>query len=478
MNNVARWMILAAVGTACVEQPPNRRGGGGISAQEVEAVRRRVTSTTRPNPQHALTAQWGNKLTLLGYDISPAEVRPGTNVTITWYWHCDATTGDGWRLFTHLDDHNGPRANHDGDGDARRAYQPERWRRGEYITDRQTFEIPADWESPVVRISLGVWREGEQSNNGRMPLTRGTAGPDGRFVAITLPTGVQIRVAELDVPQLAGAITIDGQLNEPAWQTAGRTGPLVNPGSGAPAGPSDAHGSVRVLWDSTSLYLGWEVSDENIIETGTDGARDAHYWDNDTTEVLIDPDGDGHNYYEIQVSPGNHSFDSQQANPPSGTNFGNVAWNPGLRSAVVRNGTLGNEGDTDTGYSVEVAIPFADINAGAAHTPPTIGDQWRVNFFLMDKPRQGGVRHAAWSAPRGGNFHATDRFGRITFRGPSQAAAPPTVEPIALPAPSVAPTAAPGAGARPAPAGAAVPTARPAPAAHAVPAPAAPAAAR
>jgi hypothetical protein len=461
-------MIIGVLASGCVEQPPSRRGNApGVSAQEIEAVRRRVASNTAPTPQHALNYNFGDKVTLLGYDISPAveQIRPGTNVIITWYWRTDATTGDGWRLFTHLDDANGPRQNHDNEGDVRRAYQPERWRRGEYITDRQAFEIPADWESPVVKIHVGLWKGDE-----RMRVVRGQTDREGRALAITINTGVQVRVSEMDVPRASGAINVDGQLNEPSWRTAGVTGALVNPGNGAPPGPSDAHGSVRVLWDDQNLYLGWEVSDDNLVETGTE--RDAHYWENDTTEVLIDPDGNGRDYYEIQVSPGGHTFDSQQPQPPTGGSFGNVGWNPNLRVAVVRNGTLGNEADTDTGYTVEMAIPWSDISAGAAHVPPQIGDQWRVNFFLMDKPKQGGQRFAAWSAPRGGNFHATDRFGRLTFRGPAPV---PGEMPGAAPAPggataprAAAPGAAPAAPATPAaaPAAAPRPAARPAPAAH------------
>lgn len=416
MTNVARWMICGALLAAgCVEQPPQRRGGQGVSAQEIEAVRRRVVTNTAPNPQHRLDFNFGNKVTLLGYDISPAEVRPGTNVTITWYWRADASTGDGWRLYTHLDDANGPRQNHDSDGDVRRAYQPERWRRGEFITDRQSFEIPADWESPVIKIHVGLWKGDE-----RMPVVRGQTSPDGRALALTINTGVQVRVSEMDAPRATGAINIDGRLDEPAWRTAGTTGPLVNPQSGAPAGATDAHGTVRVLWDDQNLYLGWEVTDDNLVETGT--TRDAHYWDNDTTEVMIDPDGDGRNYYELQVSPGNHTFDTQHATPRTPPPFGNVGWNPNVRSAVVANGTLGNPADNDTGYTVEMAIPWTDINAGAPHTPPQVGDAWRINFFLMDKAKDGGSRSAAWSPPRTGDFHATDRFGRITFRGPAAAA--------------------------------------------------------
>jgi hypothetical protein len=217
--------------------------------------------------------------------------------------------------------------------------------------------------------------------------------------------------------------------------------------TGAPAGPSEARASVRVLWDAQFLYLGWEVQDDNLVETGT--TRDAHYWENDTTEVLIDPNGDGADYYELQVSPGGHTFDSQQPSPPSNNNFGRMEWNPNLRVAVTRNGTLGNPADQDQGYTVELAIPWADINAGAAHAPPQVGDTWRMNFFVMDKTKEGGQRAAAWSAPLAGSFHTIPRFGRVTFlaSAPAQPAGaalvmPPTAQQqLAVPAPPADPAA-------------------------------------
>lgn len=189
MKNLAQWLVLGVLATGCVEQPPARRAGNTAqtSQREVEEARRRVVSTTAPTPQHALNYNFGGKVTLLGYDISSQDARPGSTLTLTWYWRVDASTGDGWRLFTHLDDATNPRVNKDNEGEVRRAYQPERWRRGEFITDRQTIEIPGDWDAPVVRVHIGLWKGDE-----RLPLTApaGHTSPDGRALAFTLNTGV------------------------------------------------------------------------------------------------------------------------------------------------------------------------------------------------------------------------------------------------------------------------------------------------
>ena len=176
-------MMFGTMLTACVERARSGNQNPGVSAQETEAVRRRVTSTTAPTPHHRLDFNFGNKLTLLGYDISPEQLRPGASATITWYWRADAATGDGWHLFTHVDDANSTRQNLDADGDVRRGYQPDRWRQGEFITDRQQVAIAADWGSPVVKIYVGLWK-----NDERMQVVRGAADHD-RALAMTLNTG-------------------------------------------------------------------------------------------------------------------------------------------------------------------------------------------------------------------------------------------------------------------------------------------------
>lgn len=415
------WVVCLALGAGCVEQPtqPNR---GGASQADLERIRRQVVSRTAPTPQHRVNFNWDNKIELLGYDINVQNdtVRPGQSVTITWYWHCRAPTGDGWRLFTHLDDSNAPRTNQDNVGDTRRAYQPERWRAGEYVRDTQSFEIPADWDSPDVKIHVGVWKDGQP----RMPVSGGATDGDRRARVIELHTGVQVQVTETVVPRATGPINPDGHLDEAAWSTAARTGPLVAPGNGNPPSATEAHATAMMLWDDTNLYVGFHVTDDNLVDPSTE--RDNHLWEHDAVEVMIDPDGDGRNYYEFQVSPKNQRFDTRYDRARQPQPFGHLDYNPDTHSGVAATGTIGNADDTDTGYDVELVIPWASINDGLAHTPPQAGDQVRLNLFVMDEPKTGGQRSAAWSAPRGGDFHALARFGRITLavNAPGAPAAP------------------------------------------------------
>ncbi len=445
MNNVPRWMLCFAVGVGCVEQPApavNR----GVSAQELDAIRHRVVTRTAPTPQHPLAFTFGGgKIQLLGYDVNQTELRPGQSVTVTWYWKCNNPTGDGWHLFTHLDDANAPRTNEDNVGDVRRAYQPDHWRAGEYIRDTQTFELPTDWDSPVVKINLGLWKDNE-----RMDVAGGDSDGQKRARAIVMPTGVQLQVAQITLPRASGPVTLDGRLDDPAWAMAARTGPLVNTATGMTAGPTDAHATARMMWDDTNLYVAFEVQDENLIDPST--ARDNHLWEHDAVEVMIDPSGTASHYYELQVSPKNQHFDTFYDHPRDPQPVGHADWNPNWVSAAVVNGTIGNPDDTDTGWITEIAIPWVSIAQGMPHVPPQAGDQIRLNLFVMDEPKTGGQRVAGWSAPRRGDFHTLERFGRVTLSGttgaspvglviPGHPGVPPTamahVPTVGIPAPVV-----------------------------------------
>ncbi len=228
-------------------------------------------------------------------------------------------------------------------------------------------------------------------------------------------------IKEISAPALAAGqtITIDGKLDETAWQNAASTGPFVDVGSGAPNPRIAVQGSVKLLWDDKFIYAGFDVKDSTIRGGFPVDSKDPHLWERDTVEIMIDPDGDGDNkdYYEIQMGPQNFVFDSQfdDYNRPNGGPagpFGHQEWSAGLESAIVLRGTIDDDADKDDGYIVEAKIPWSSF-AKAKKSPPAAGDTWRMNFYAMQN--NGGV---AWSPILGmGNFHKAARFGRVKWVG-------------------------------------------------------------
>lgn len=214
-------------------------------------------------------------------------------------------------------------------------------------------------------------------------------------------------IPSLAAPRTAAAIAVDGRLDEPAWSSAPRTETFVDTMDGRASAPRT---TARVLWDDEALYVGFEVEDAFL--RCTFDAHDDHLWEQDVVELMIDPDGDGRRYAELQVSPTNLVFDTWFDARRVPQPFGHVGWSSELRSAVVLDGTV-NDDAPDGGWTAELAIPWTALAPLGAERPAR-GDTWRVAMYVLDAlPHgQGGV---GWSPPLVGDFHVPDRFGRVTF---------------------------------------------------------------
>jgi hypothetical protein len=406
---------------------------------------------------------YDNKVTLLGSKVEPkGPLRAGDRVKVTMYWKVNKELGDkGWKLFTHVTDASGERIlNIDNVGPLRRligrdqALSPSAWKAGKVYVDEQDFTLPKKIRTASVNMTVGVWKGDE-----RLSVVSGPHEKDNRGIAVTIPiqTGAaaaeaapSTRVPDLKVEKLAKGqkINIDGKLEEETWKTAASAGPFVDVRSGKADANAPVGGSVKLLWDDTSLYLGFEVKDKTIEGGFKKDAKDPHLWTKDTVEVMVDPDGDGDNkdYYEIQVNPQNLVFDSQfdsyntPKTEPDGP-FGHQEWSAKLKSAVTLQGTLDKNDDQDTGYVIEMAIPWKSFGK-AQKTPPELGQTWRMNFYAMEN--NGGQ---AWSAILGqGNFHRASRFGKVTWWEKDYTPPAPSAAPAAsgvAPAPSASAAAAP-----------------------------------
>ena len=128
-------------------------------------------SKVPPSPEHALDIDFDGKVKLLGYDLGREQWRPGQTMRVTWHWQVVEPLGDGWKLFTHIDDVDNDRSlNQDGNGSVRWLYGPEHWRAGTYIRDPQELDLPEDWGGSFARIYVGFWRADE-----RLRVSRGAA---------------------------------------------------------------------------------------------------------------------------------------------------------------------------------------------------------------------------------------------------------------------------------------------------------------
>ena len=371
-------------------------------------------SKVPPSPQHRLDIDFNGKVKLLGYDLDREQWRPGETMRVTWHWQVLESLGEGWKLFTHIDDVDNDRTlNQDGNGTLRWLYGPERWRPGTYIRDPQDLHLPEDWAGSSARLYTGIWREGE-----RLDVADDVSDAKGRMLAATVPTpgSKDVGRSEDAVPKLVVVQTkrppkLDGSLIDPVWSFANTTRAFVETLEG---GVAPVQASAKLLWDKRYLYVGVDVQDGLLRASHTE--RDDHLWEQDCVELMLDPDGDGKNYFEIQISPRGVVFDTRYDARRVPQPFGHTDWDSRVRVGVSPRGNLDDK-EADAGYTVEMAIPWQAFSLdGKPFAPPAIGDEWRANLYVMDLTAE-RQRAAAWSSLGIGDFHVPRRFGILAFEG-------------------------------------------------------------
>lgn len=176
----------------------------------------------------------------------------------------------------------------------------------------------------------------------------------------------------------AEPITIDGRLDERAWQDAPEVGPFSLSWLG-PGHPAARATRAKLLWDRTALYVAADMDDGDLYADIT--AHDGDTWDNDVFEVFLKPAVGKPAYYEFQVTPRNTQFDVFVPRRGHVSRFRRLH-DFGIESAVVLRGTLDDWTDRDEGWSVEIRIPWA----GLVHTGgrPEPGDEWRFALCRYD----------------------------------------------------------------------------------------------
>lgn len=139
-----------------------------------------------------------------------------------------------------------------------------------------------------------------------------------------------------------------------------------------------------MTWDDSCFYIGAELREPDVHGTLT--KRDTViFYDNDF-EVFIDPNGDNLEYYEFEMNALNTVWDLFLPIPYKDGGRPMDSWDiAGLRTAVVVHGTLNQPADRDSGWTVEIAMPWRSL-AAYAHkpVPPGEGDRWRVNFSRVE----------------------------------------------------------------------------------------------
>jgi hypothetical protein len=214
-------------------------------------------------------------------------------------------------------------------------------------------------------------------------LVAATAGPSDKLDRVPEPNTAFVPF-EYVCRRAAGPIRIDGRLDEPSWQSADWTevfGDIEGPAKPAPRFRTRA----QMLWDDQYLYIGAYLEEPHVWATLT--ARDSVIFQDNDFEVFIDPDGDTHAYYELEMNALNTVWDLLLIKPYRDGGPAVNAWDiQSLKTGVHVQGTLNDPSDRDKAWTVEIALPFAVLRECIPGKPerPAPGDQWRVNFSRVE----------------------------------------------------------------------------------------------
>ena len=214
-------------------------------------------------------------------------------------------------------------------------------------------------------------------------------------------------------PKATGTITIDGILDEADWQNAPLSEAFadIRGVDFEPRPVKETH--MKMLWDQDHLYIAGIIEEDQVTASLLE--HDSIIYHDNDFEVFIDPDGDARNYFEIEVNALGTVMDLLMDRPYREDGHFFLPWDcRGLQCAVHVDGSLNSEEGTDTGWTVEMAIPFASLMVGFQH--PRELPQWRINFSRVEWLVAGGPEENwVWNPTGAVDMHRPECWGILQF---------------------------------------------------------------
>lgn len=165
-------------------------------------------------------------------------------------------------------------------------------------------------------------------------------------------------------------------------------------------------GTYRFMWDDIALYIVAMVEDADLNAIGVN--RDDPLYRDDSIELFFDTlNNDGATRllddYKFFINLLNIQADSR------GTG-GMVSFDANYTSAATTAGTVNTSGDIDTGYTLEIAIPWAIWGI----TPPVDGTIFGFDFGMNDRDTAGVRTQVFWNS-KGVNVNSPSSWGKMIF---------------------------------------------------------------
>ncbi len=180
---------------------------------------------------------------------------------------------------------------------------------------------------------------------------------------------------ELHIQRAAGEIKIDGLLNDPGWRNAGLAEHFVEHEPGDQTKPP-VETKALITYDESNLYVAMICYDDPEKIRATYCVRDRIYQD-DNIVLLIDTYDNAVWAYELAVNPYGIQGDLLYSQ--------NGGEDEGFDLVYESAGTI-----TDSGYQIEMAVPFSSLRF-----PDVPNQTWRIDFW-RNHPRD-SRRQYSWA---------------------------------------------------------------------------------
>lgn len=220
------------------------------------------------------------------------------------------------------------------------------------------------------------------------------------------PLAAQPPRPRYEVKRAPSRINVDGKLDDKAWETAPAI-EFIFPWESQTGAKQKT--TAKLLWDDNYLYIGYQCEDADIVAMRTD--RDDPTYLDDAVEFFVNPRPSQTTYYGMEMNARAVLYDYVMVE----TRYLFKQFNmQGVLLATYLDGTMNVRGDKDKGWSLEVAIPWANFEALSPRPKP--GTVWAANLNRWDgvEPNR---RMSNWSDPvqPRPNPHAPARFGDLVF---------------------------------------------------------------
>jgi hypothetical protein len=174
------------------------------------------------------------------------------------------------------------------------------------------------------------------------------------------------------------------------------------------SGPSAHPTQVRVSATAEHLIVHFTCEDRDIWGTLT---RDNDpLYQEEVVELFIAPgDEKPSTYYEFEANPLGTRFEAKIFNPTDDRSRmkADEAWRAaGLEVEV-------SVDEAKDRWTALFTVPWAALHSGPRPS------EWRLNFYRIERPRQGGqAEFSCWSSPRTvkPNFHVPSAFGHLRLQ--------------------------------------------------------------